>query len=60
MKWLQKRPWLWIVLAFILLISAWSVLITIALNNQPEKIPVTVKEKATAAADAVAQEEEAE
>lgn len=44
MKCLKKRPWLWIVLAFISLIGAWSALITIALKNQPEKIPVPGKE----------------
>ena len=43
MKIFQKRPWLWIVLAFILLIAAWAVLITIAVNNQPEKIEVDAK-----------------
>ena len=40
MKLLHRKPWLWIVLAFLVLIAAWTVLITIAVNNQPEKIPV--------------------
>lgn len=39
----KKRPWLWIVMAFILLIAAWAVLITIAVNNQPETIEVDAK-----------------
>ncbi len=34
------RPWLWVVLAFVVLISAWSVLVYIALNNQPEVVPL--------------------
>jgi len=53
MRLLEKRPWLWIVLAFVLLIGAWSVLIAIALNNQPEKIPIPAKD----ATGAVAPEE---
>jgi len=40
---LRKRPWLWIVLAFVLLIAAWAVLITIAVNNQPERVEVEPK-----------------
>ena len=46
---IRKKPWLWIVLAFVLLIAAWTVLISIAVNNQPEKIPVG--EKAPPAAE---------
>lgn len=37
---MYRKPWLWIVIAFLVLIAAWTVLITIAVNNQPEKIPV--------------------
>lgn len=48
MNLLRKKPWLWIVLAFVLLIAAWSVLFTIALKNQPETIPL---ETETAAAE---------
>ena len=44
MNLMRKKPWLWIVLAFVVLIAAWSVLISIAVNNQPEKIPVEQKE----------------
>lgn len=39
-KLLYRKPWLWIVIAFLVLIAAWTVLITIAVNNQPEKIPL--------------------
>lgn len=35
-----KRPWILVVVAFIVLISAWSIFFYIALNNQPEKIPL--------------------
>jgi hypothetical protein len=37
---LASRPWLWVVFAFVVLISAWSVLFYIALNNQPEVVPL--------------------
>lgn len=37
---LARRPWLWVVLAFAILLSAWSTLFYIALNNQPETVPL--------------------
>jgi hypothetical protein len=37
---LGRRPWLFVVAAFVLLISAWSVLFYIAMNNQPESVPL--------------------
>ena len=43
MNLLRRKPWLWIVLAFVMLIAAWTVLITIAVRDQPEKIPVGAK-----------------
>ncbi|MEM9478444.1 MAG: hypothetical protein AAGA58_02155 [Verrucomicrobiota bacterium] len=39
-KFLTKSPWPWVVAAFVILISAWSTLIYIAVNNSPKKIPV--------------------
>jgi hypothetical protein len=36
----MKKVWLFVILAFALLIAAWSVMITVALKNQPEKIEV--------------------
>lgn len=33
-----RRPWLLIVLAFLLLIGAWSALITIAVKHAPQQI----------------------
>jgi hypothetical protein len=38
MKIIQKRPWLLIVFAFVLLISAWSSLIMVAAKHRPESI----------------------
>ena len=37
---LGRRPWLFVVAAFVMLISAWSVLFYIAMNNQPESVPL--------------------
>lgn len=34
----RKRPWLFVVAAFVLLITAWTVLITIAVKNRPEDV----------------------
>ncbi|MDX1681241.1 MAG: hypothetical protein R3242_10980 [Akkermansiaceae bacterium] len=35
---LSRHPWLLVVLAFLLLLSAWSALITIAVKHSPQKI----------------------
>ena len=32
--------WIWVILAFVILISAWTLLITIAVRNQPEQIEI--------------------
>ena len=37
---LNRHPWLYVVLAFVLLITAWSALITLAVKNSPETIEV--------------------
>ena len=37
---IKKRPWLLIVAAFLILISAWTALITIAVRNQPKAVPL--------------------
>jgi len=37
---LAKHPWLYIVFAFMLLIGAWSTLITIAAKHTPQVIEV--------------------
>jgi hypothetical protein len=37
---LARHPWLYVVLAFVLLIGAWSTLITIAAKHSPQVIEV--------------------
>ena len=37
---LNRHPWIYVVLAFLLLISAWSALITLAVKNSPAQIEV--------------------
>jgi hypothetical protein len=37
---LKERPWLFVVLAFMLLIGAWTTMIVLAVNHQPEAIPL--------------------
>jgi hypothetical protein len=37
---LKKYPWLFIVLAFLVLSGAWTGLIIIAVKNKPESIPL--------------------
>ena len=38
---LSRHPWIYIVLAFILLICAWSTLISIAVKHTPQVIEVS-------------------
>lgn len=35
-----RSLWFWVILAFVILISAWSLLIVIASRNQPEVIEI--------------------
>lgn len=35
-----RALWFWVILAFVVLISAWTVLILIATRNQPEMIEI--------------------
>lgn len=35
---MKTRPWIFVLLAFLLLIGAWTALITIAVKHRPEKI----------------------
>ena len=37
---LNRHPWIYVVLAFGLLIAAWSTLISLALEHTPEKIEI--------------------
>jgi|APTNR8051073442_1049403.scaffolds.fasta_scaffold11053_3 hypothetical protein len=45
MNFLRKRPWLWIVFAFVILIASWTVLLKIATDRRPANVelatPVT-------------------
>lgn len=35
-----KRPWLFVIGAFLILITAWSILFVLAYQNQPEQVPM--------------------
>lgn len=35
-----RSLWIWVILAFVILISAWTALILIAAKNQPELIEI--------------------
>ena len=35
-----RSLWVWVVIAFLVLISAWTTLIIIAANNQPEMVEI--------------------
>jgi hypothetical protein len=37
---LNRHPWIYVALAFLLLIGAWSTLITLAVKNSPERIEI--------------------
>ena len=37
------RPWLYVISAFLLLLTAWTSLIFIAVKHAPEKIEITTK-----------------
>lgn len=37
---IRKRPWLFIWVAFALLIGAWALLITVAVRNAPVSVPL--------------------
>ena len=38
---LNNNPWIYVVLAFAVLLTAWSTLITIAVKHSPQKIEIT-------------------
>lgn len=40
----NRHPWLYVVLAFVVLICAWTTLVTITMTNQPEVIEVPAPE----------------
>lgn len=42
-KWFNDRPWIYVVGAFVVLMSFWAVLLTISIKNQPEKVPLQTR-----------------
>jgi hypothetical protein len=38
---LARHPWLLVLFAFLLLLGAWSTLITIAVKHAPQRIPIS-------------------
>ena len=38
-----RNPWIFVVLAFLLLIGAWTALITVAVKHAPQQVEVNVK-----------------
>ncbi len=38
-----KVLWIWVILAFVVLIGAWMTLINVASDNAPEEIPIKEK-----------------
>jgi hypothetical protein len=40
-----RSLWVWVVIAFLILISAWTTLIIIAANNQPEMVEIETPAK---------------
>ncbi|WP_442888770.1 hypothetical protein [Congregicoccus parvus] len=42
---IAKRPWLLVVLAFLVLSAAWATLIVVAERNRPEAIPIPMRSK---------------
>ncbi|CAN5838893.1 hypothetical protein BH11VER1_BH11VER1_35610 [soil metagenome] len=41
-KTISSRPWLWIILLFVILIAVWAWFITLAVQNQPQEIKIPV------------------
>lgn len=37
-KFLRDRPWIWIILAFVVLITAWTILLKIAGERRPASV----------------------
>jgi hypothetical protein len=39
-NYLQKRPWIWIVFGFCVLVAALACMVTIAVKNLPKEVPL--------------------
>ncbi len=45
-KLIAEKPWILIILGFVLLISVWVFFFVVAMHNQPERIPLSSIESA--------------
>ncbi|MDF1737653.1 MAG: hypothetical protein P1U86_00735 [Verrucomicrobiales bacterium] len=41
----QKRPWIWVIVAFIILMTGWAFLLRLSITHLPESIPPKSAEK---------------
>lgn len=41
-KAIADRPWIWLVLGFLLMLSALAVVVVIAVKNQPQQVPLEI------------------
>ena len=48
---LAKRPWIWVFVAFGIMFSAWSVMFTLAIKNQPVNVELAEQAKKTVVAE---------
>lgn len=39
-RFFHERPWIWIVFAFVILISGWTFLLRLASEHRPESVPI--------------------
>jgi hypothetical protein len=38
---MKSRPWIWIIIAWVVLLAGTTVMITICVQNEPEAVPLT-------------------
>lgn len=43
-----RRPWIWIFVAFGIMFSAWTVMFTLAIKNQPEAVELVFRNSPSA------------
>lgn len=41
----RKRPWIWIIIAFVILITGWIFLLRLSITHRPESINIESVEK---------------
>lgn len=39
-KFLKERPWIWVIVAFIILIASWTILLKIAGERRPASVEI--------------------